>query len=100
MCPFFQDDGAHFYHHVPLVFAEINLKQQLVDQLEKTQKNLHSIKQQYEEKMQVLQQQIKSIEVERDKMLKEIGMLVPCKSKCTVHVFSHSTCISVHLVIR
>ena len=46
-----------------------------MDQLEKTQKNLHSIKQQYEEKMQVLQQQIKSIEVERDKMLKEIGML-------------------------
>ena len=93
MCPFFQDDGAHFFL-ILLVFAEIKLKQQLVDQLEK---NLHSIKQQYEEKMQVLQQQSKSIEVER--MLKEIGMLVPCKSKCTVHVCSHSTCFSVHLVI-
>ena len=50
-----------------------------MDQLEKTQKNLQSIKQQYEDKMQVLQQQIKTIEVERDKMLKEIGMLAPCK---------------------
>ena len=36
MCPFFQDDGAHFFL-VLLVFAEIKLKQQLVDQLEKTQ---------------------------------------------------------------
>jgi len=32
------------------------------------------MKTQYEEKMQVLQQQIKSIEFERDRVLKDIGM--------------------------
>eukprot|EP00731_Ephydatia_muelleri_P014567 Em0008g287a len=67
------EDTVSLASSVAELSQEINLKQQLVDQLEKTQKNLHSIKQQYEEKMQVLQQQIKSIEVERDKMLKEIA---------------------------
>ena len=56
-------------------FSEINLKQQLVDQLEKAQKNIYSMKSQYEEKMQVLQQQIKSIESERDRVLKDIGKI-------------------------
>eukprot|EP00731_Ephydatia_muelleri_P014595 Em0008g315a len=67
------EDTVSLASSVAELSQEINLKQQLVDQLEKTQKNLHSIKQQYEEKMQVLQQQIKSIEVESDKMLKEIA---------------------------
>ena len=52
---------------------EINLKQQLVDQLEKAQRNLYTMKQQYEEKMQLLQHQIRSVESERDKVLKEIS---------------------------
>ena len=53
--------------------SEINLKQQLVDQLEKAQNSLYTIKVQYEEKVHVLQTQIKSIESERDKVLKEMG---------------------------
>ncbi len=55
---------------------EINLKQQLVDQLEKAQKNLMSMKHQYEDKMNLLQRQIKSVESERDKVLKEMGQLI------------------------
>ena len=51
----------------------INLKQQLVDQLEKALKNLYSMKQHYEEKMNLLQQQIRSIESERDKVVKEMS---------------------------
>eukprot|EP00731_Ephydatia_muelleri_P035250 Em0109g5a len=62
------EDTVSLASSVAELSQEIKLKQQLVDQLEK---NLHSIKQQYEEKMQVLQQQSKSIEVER--MLKEIA---------------------------
>ncbi|XP_064385434.1 kinesin-like protein KIF21A [Halichondria panicea] len=53
--------------------SEINLKQQLVDQLERSQKNFAQMRNQYEEKMTVLQTQIRSVEVERDKVLKEIG---------------------------
>ena len=52
--------------------SEINLKQQLVDQLEKAQNSLYTMKVQYEEKVQVLQTQIKNIESERDRVLKEI----------------------------
>ena len=51
---------------------EINLKEQLVEQLEKAQKNLLVMRQQYEEKMTLLQNQIHSIEAERDKVLKDI----------------------------
>ena len=95
MWPFFQDDGAHFFL-ILLIFAEIKLKQQLVDKLEK---NLHSIKQQYEEKMQVLQQQIKSIEVERDKMNVKgdwyVGTLqiqVYCTCMLSFYLYQCSSC--------
>lgn len=64
--------------HTLFYYAEINIKQQLVDQLEKAQKNLYTMKNQYEEKMQLLQQQIKSVESERDKVLKEIGVFFDC----------------------
>ncbi len=67
--------GIHTYGCVGI---EINLKQQLVDQLEKAQRNIYSMKSQYEEKMQVLQHQIKAIESERDRVLKDI-----CKFKVT-----------------
>ena len=53
--------------------SEINLKEQLVDQLEKAQKNLFAMKQQYEEKMTLLQQQIHQVESERDKVLKDMS---------------------------
>lgn len=63
--------------HVMLCLStEINLKQQLVDQLEKAQNSLYSMKIQYEEKVHVLQTQIKNIESERDRVLKEMGKTV------------------------
>ena len=62
------------------LFSEINLKQQLVDQLEKAQNSLYTMKIQYEEKVHVLQTQIKNIESERDKVLKEM-------SKCSGYLY-------------
>ena len=53
--------------------SEINLKQQLVDQLERSQKSFQTMRTQYEDKMSLLQQQIRSVEAERDKVLKEIS---------------------------
>ena len=46
-----------------------------MDQLEKAQKNLLGMKQQYEDKMALLQHQIRNIEAERDKVLKDICKL-------------------------
>ena len=54
------------------MLTEINLKQQLVEQLEKAQRNIYTMRTQYEDKMQVLQQQIKSTESERDRVLKDM----------------------------
>ena len=54
-------------------YTEINIKQQLVDQLEKSQKSLHTLRSQYEEKMIILQNQIRATETERDKIIKEMG---------------------------
>lgn len=56
-----------------LLLIEINLKQQLVDQLEKAQRSFYTMKAQYEDKMQLLQHQIRAIESERDRVLKDIS---------------------------
>ncbi len=54
-------------------YTEINIKQQLVNQLEKAQKSLNSLRGQYEEKMLLLQNQIRQTEAERDKFIKDIS---------------------------
>ena len=79
-------------HCNPLPLSEINLKEQLVDQLEKAQTNLHVMRQQYEEKMSLLQTQIKNIESERDKVLKDIG-----KWACTLHIPGELGCYGTRL---
>lgn len=68
------DETESLASSVAELSSEINLKQQLVDQLEKAQNNFYSMKSQYEDKMQLLQHQIKSIESERDRVLKDIGV--------------------------
>jgi kinesin family protein 4/21/27 len=67
------DDSASLASNVADLSSEINLKEQLVDQLEKAQRNLQVMKQQYEDKMSLLQTQIRGIESERDKVLKDIS---------------------------
>ena len=74
------------------VSSEINLKQQLVDQLEKAQSSLYTIKIQYEEKVHVLQTQIKNIESERDKVLKEM-----CECSCSF--YKYCTCTFLCIII-
>ena len=49
-----------------------------MDQLEKAQRNLHVMRQQYEDKMTLLQTQIRNLESERDKVLKDIGQSWHC----------------------
>lgn len=49
--------------------SEINLKQKLIDELEKSQRRLHSLKQHYEDKLLQLQAKIKATQEERDTVL-------------------------------
>ncbi|XP_065653153.1 kinesin-like protein KIF21A isoform X1 [Hydra vulgaris] len=53
--------------------TDITIKQKLIDELEHSQQRLTALKQQYEQKMILLQNKIKETESERDKVLKSIG---------------------------
>jgi len=53
--------------------TEISLKQQLIEELETSQKRLHIMKQQYETKLLALEQRITTTQEERDKVLKNIS---------------------------
>nr|CAD7461303.1 unnamed protein product [Timema tahoe] len=55
--------------------SEINIKQKLIDELEQSQRRLHVMKQQYEDKLQQLMARIKNTQEERDKVLASYGEL-------------------------
>ena len=65
-------EHSFFYNHT-YNYTEITIKQQLINQLEKAQKSLNSLRSQYEEKMVLLQNQIRATEAERDKFIKDIS---------------------------
>ena len=48
--------------------TDITIKQKLIDELEHSQQRLTALKQQYEQKMALLQNKIKETESERDKV--------------------------------
>ncbi len=53
--------------------CEISIKQKLIDELEMSQKRLRSLKMQYEEKLNALENRIRQTEQERDRVLATIG---------------------------
>ena len=53
--------------------CDISIKEKLVEELEASQKRLHAMKQQYEDKLMSLQSRIKETEIERDKVLATMG---------------------------
>ena len=67
------DDAGSIQDSLATLSSEISIKQKLVEQLEGAQKNMHSMRQQYEAKLLTLQQQISRTESERDRVLKELG---------------------------
>uniref|UniRef100_A0AAQ4QZY1 Kinesin family member 21A n=1 Tax=Gasterosteus aculeatus aculeatus TaxID=481459 RepID=A0AAQ4QZY1_GASAC len=51
------------------ITCEIAIKQKLIDELENSQRRLHTLKQQYEQKLTMLQNKIRDTQLERDKVL-------------------------------
>ena len=51
----------------------MSIKEKLIDELELSQKRLHAMKSQYEDKLITLQQQIKGTEQERDRIIANLG---------------------------
>ncbi|CAN8004695.1 unnamed protein product [Ixodes hexagonus] len=53
--------------------TEISCKQKLIEQLEQSQRRLHTMRMHYEEKLVQLQQRIRETEIERDRILSTMG---------------------------
>jgi len=57
------------------VVGEISIKQKLIDELESSQKRLRAMRAHYEEKLCTLANKIRETELERDKVLTNLGQL-------------------------
>lgn len=66
-------DSDNIHEDLAELTCEISIKQRLIEELEASQKKLHAMKMQYEEKVLQLQIRIKETEVERDTVLSNIG---------------------------
>jgi len=64
------------------VVGEISIKQKLIDELESSQKRLRAMRAHYEEKLCMLANKIRETELERDKVLANIG---PCRISLSIN---------------
>lgn len=55
------------------ITCEIAIKQRLIDELENSQRRLHTLKQQYEQKLMMLQSKIRDTQLERDRVLHNLS---------------------------
>uniref|UniRef100_A0AAR2IKH6 Kinesin motor domain-containing protein n=1 Tax=Pygocentrus nattereri TaxID=42514 RepID=A0AAR2IKH6_PYGNA len=60
------------------ITCEIAIKQKLIDELENSQRRLHTLKQQYEQKLMMLQSKIRDTQLERDRVLHNMGSVESC----------------------
>ena len=77
-CPSAETDNLH--EDLADLTCEISIKQKLIEQLELSQRKLSGLRSQYEGKLLALTTRIKETEVERDKVLSNLG-----KSRLLVH---------------
>ena len=68
-CP----SSENFQADLANITCEIAIKQKLIDELENSQRRLHTLKQQYEQKLMMLQSKIRDTQHERDKVLNTMG---------------------------
>ncbi|XP_041367345.1 kinesin-like protein KIF21A isoform X2 [Gigantopelta aegis] len=68
-------DSDNIHEDLAELTCEISIKQRLIEELESSQKKLHVVKMQYEEKVIQLQHKIKETESERDKVLSNLGIM-------------------------
>ncbi len=57
------------------ITCEIAIKQRLIDELENSQRRLHTLKQQYEQKLMMLHSKIRDTQLERDRVLQNMGTI-------------------------
>ncbi|EEB15657.1 kif21, putative [Pediculus humanus corporis] len=64
-----EDNESKYGLELAELTNEISIKQRLIEELERSQQKLHSMKQHYEEKLLQLQERIRATQDERDKVL-------------------------------
>ncbi|XP_038667148.1 kinesin-like protein KIF21A isoform X5 [Scyliorhinus canicula] len=72
------DEEANFQADLANITCEIAIKQKLIDELENSQRRLQTLKQQYEEKLMMLQNKIRDTQLERDRVLQNLGSMESC----------------------
>ncbi|XP_056429621.1 kinesin-like protein KIF21A isoform X2 [Hyla sarda] len=78
-----QDEKENYQADLANITCEIAIKQKLIDELENSQKRLHTLKQQYEEKLMTLQHKIRDTQLERDRVLQNMGSMETCTEEKT-----------------
>uniref|UniRef100_A0A671Q5K4 Kinesin-like protein KIF21A n=1 Tax=Sinocyclocheilus anshuiensis TaxID=1608454 RepID=A0A671Q5K4_9TELE len=68
------------------ITCEIAIKQKLIDELENSQRRLHTLKQQYEQKLMMLQSKIRDTQLERDRVLHNMGSVESCSEDKTKRI--------------
>uniref|UniRef100_A0A672FC09 Kinesin family member 21A n=1 Tax=Salarias fasciatus TaxID=181472 RepID=A0A672FC09_SALFA len=63
------DEKENFQADLANITCEIAIKQKLIDELENSQRRLQTLKQQYEQKLMMLQVKIRDTQLERDRVL-------------------------------
>ncbi|KAM9754564.1 kinesin-like protein KIF21A isoform 3-T3 [Menidia menidia] len=66
------DEKENFQADLANITCEIAIKQKLIDELENSQRRLHTLKQQYEQKLMMLQSKIRDTQLERDRVLQNM----------------------------
>uniref|UniRef100_A0A4W4E498 Kinesin motor domain-containing protein n=1 Tax=Electrophorus electricus TaxID=8005 RepID=A0A4W4E498_ELEEL len=69
------DEKGNFQADLANITCEIAIKQKLIDELENSQRRLHTLKQQYEQKLLMLQNKIRDTQLERDRVLHNMGSM-------------------------
>ncbi|XP_044136148.1 kinesin-like protein KIF21A isoform X2 [Bufo gargarizans] len=77
------DEKENYQADLANVTCEIAIKQKLIDELENSQRRLHTLKQQYEEKLMNLQHKIRDTQLERDRVLQNMGSMETCTEEKT-----------------
>lgn len=67
-------DSDNVHEDLANLTCEITIKQKLIQELEQTQKKMNSLRAHYEGQVQQLALKIKETEMERDKVLANIGL--------------------------
>ncbi|XP_040068537.1 kinesin-like protein KIF21A isoform X2 [Ixodes scapularis] len=73
------DEDERYSQDLVNLTMEISCKQKLIEQLEQSQRRLHTTRIHYEEKLVQLQARIRETELERDRILSSVGSAGPSK---------------------